>query len=187
MFEKGYNFRKVQTDRPKVEDVFLAKHIFTFICRYSNKYIVWVEEYRLNTFIIKFHLKSHNKSKSRYETTTKLNDISYVLRTCVDVMISFYEQNPYCSFGFVGAPLAEEKIRDFASKEEKTISNNKRFRVYKGIMLRLFSPVKFHHRKDDINNVYFLINRDNQTLELERKIIDMFREHYDLGTFEPVD
>jgi hypothetical protein len=127
MFEAGYNYRKVQVDKAKGEDVFLTKHIFVFISANHKKYIVEVEEYEHTMFILKFHLKCDSQSDNKYSKMTKYKDVNKVLRTCIDIMIEMYRENPYSSFGFMGANMVDEEI-----------PNNKRYRVYKGIMSRLF-------------------------------------------------
>jgi hypothetical protein len=169
MFDKGYDYRKVQVDKSKGEGVFLTKHIFVFISSSNHrKYIVEVEEYKYNMFILKFHLKCHNKADDKYSRMTKFNDVTKVLRTCIDIMIQMYKDNPYSSFGFMGANMVDEEI-----------PANKRFRVYSVIMNRFFSPKRFWHNQNWNKNLYFLINKDSSESNLEQKIIDSLSEIYD--------
>jgi hypothetical protein len=167
MFDSGYQYRKVQVNKAKDKDVFLTKHIFCFISENYKKYIVEVEEYEHTMFILKFHLKCHNHADDKYSKMTKYKDVNRVLRTCIDIMIEMYKKNPYSSFGFMGANMANEEI-----------SNNKRFRVYKGIMERFFSPKRFIHKQKVKKNLYFLINKDNTEPDLEKKIIDTLLSIY---------
>lgn len=169
MFDKGYNYRKVQVDKPTSRDVFLTKHIFVFISDNHKKYIVWLEEYKHNMFIVKFHLKCHNKSDDRYNRMTKFNDVSKVLRTCIDIMVEIYRANPYSSFGFAGANMIDEELPE-----------NKRYRVYRAIMKRFFSTKYFWHNQKVYKNLYFLINKNNSESDLEQKIIDSLSEIYDI-------
>ncbi len=168
MFEKGYKYRKVQVNKAKNEDVFLTKHIFVFISDNHRKYIVEVEEYEHLMFVLKFHLKCHNKADDKYSRMTKFNDVTKVLRTCIDIMIAMYKDNPYSSFGFMGANMIDEEI-----------PANKRYRVYSAIMQRFFSPKRFWHNQNVNKNLYFLINKDNATPDLEQKIINSLSEIYD--------
>lgn len=168
MFETGYNYRKVQVDKAKGEDVFLTKHIFVFVSANHRKYIVWVEEYEYNMLIIKFHLKCHNKADDKYSRMTKFNDVTKVLRTCIDIMIEMYKSNPYSSFGFMGANMVDEDI-----------PANKRYRVYRAIMYRFFSPKRFLHNQNIEKNLYFMINKDNTEPNLKQKIIDSLSKIYD--------
>lgn len=178
MFDEGFSYRKVQRDKGRGKDVFEYKHIFTFWGDSKKKYIVHAEEYDFHTIIIKFHLKCHNKLENRYKKVVNLNEGVKVLRTCVDIMIDLYKENPYRSFGFVAADReSEQNIKE---------PNNQRFRVYRGIMARFFSPLKFVHLRETSNNIYLLINKDYQEPNLPEKIIKMFSEHYDLATFNSV-
>lgn len=168
MFDKGYDYRKVQVDKPKSRDVFLIKHIFVFVSEHHKKYIVWLEEYPYNIFIIKFHLKCHNKADDKYSRLTNFGDATKVLRTCIDIMVEMYKSNPYSSFGFMGANMVNEDIPE-----------NKRYRVYRAIMKNFFPTKNFWHNQNIHKNLYFLINKDNSELDLEQKIINSLSIIYD--------
>lgn len=172
MFDKqAYKYKFIQSDKPvnKDKDVFLKRHIFTFYNQFNRKYIVWVEEYDYHTFIIKFHLKCHNHRDDRYNLLVNNKDAPNVLKTVLTILVSFYHKNPYASFGFLAAHTNEE---------DEEAQNNKRFRVYKGIMIRFFPPSKFKHTINKKDNIYFLINRDFNEPDLATKIIMMFKQIY---------
>ncbi len=149
MFDKYYSYRSCGNRQANPDDLFLKDHLFSFNCRHNHQYIVHVEEYDFQLFILKFHLKNHSDSPKKYQIESKLFDMPRVLKTCLNITIDeFYKKNQKASFGFVGA------YSDGESPE-----NTKRFRVYQKIMGNLFSPLAFEHHKYLKNSAYLLINK----------------------------
>jgi len=167
MFDSSYKFRYINSRTPNKNDFFIKEHKLTFSCRKNQQYIVNVEEYKYDVYIIKFHLKAHSDSNNKYSLLTNLNNATKVISTCIKIMLSFYEKNQIASFGFIGANLLTESI-----------SNTKRFRIYKKIMENLFSPVRFHHYNIPSKSAYLLLNKSNSEPKLLNKIEQMFNHFY---------
>ena len=123
---------------------------------------------------MKFYLKNHRLSDDRYMLLSNDYDGFRVLSTLVNILhYLFTELNENASIGFIGTKLA---------KEENCI-NTKRFRIYKNIAKRYFSPKTFEHAINVENSSYLLLNRKSAEPELKLKIEDMFVRIY-LGTNE---
>ncbi len=92
-----------------------------------------------------------------------------IVSTCINIMLDLYAQNPLFSFGFIGAN---------SENEEK--ENTKRFRLYKAIMMRIFSPSKFRHLGYDKESAYLMLSRANEknNPSLQMEIEAFFQKHY---------
>jgi hypothetical protein len=172
--ETAYKFEYTNHSKEKKSEYEIVNHILTFNCRFNQQYIVNVEEYPNDVFVIKFHLKSHTRSDKKYSLTTNLNDMGRVVATCLTIMMWFLtEKNPKASFGFVGANSIDEK------------GTSKRFKIYERLMSNVFSPLKFAHYTFLKSNAYLLLNRDKYTTttELEKgleNITQMFESLYEI-------
>ncbi len=169
MFDTHYEFRYINYRKAKPTDYFIKEHKLIFSSKSNQKYIVNVEEYKLHTYVIKFHLKSHSDSDNKYKLLTNQYDAVKILSTCVNIMLYFYKKDNLASFGFIGANLLDEDE-----------ANTKRFQVYKRIMENLFSPLYFHHYNIPEKSIYLLLNKAN--LELNTNLLDdieqMFKNYY---------
>jgi len=167
MFDTHYDFKTIMSRDPREGEHFQKEHKLTFSCKKNQRYIVNVEEYLHDIYIIKFHLKSHSDSEDKYRILTHFNDAAKIISTCTEIMISFYKNNDKASFGFIGA--------QFVGDEDQ--SNTKRFRVYRRVMENLFSPVKFSHYSIPEKSAYLLLNKLNTSVTLE-EIERMFNNYY---------
>ena len=84
-------------------------------------------------------------------------------------MLDFIIQNPYISFAFAGAP-----------DRDGNMNNNKRFRVYRGVMQRLISDLDFEHLQRPDRSLYILLNRNYcyQQPEAAGAIFDVLKNAY---------
>jgi hypothetical protein len=170
MVNPGYQFTLKDKKRSN-NDVLLITHIYTFKNRKNQRYIVNVENYRYNFFVIKFHLKSDTYSKNKYCFQTNTFDAFRILSTCFNILYSIFEKNKLASFGFLCMPSKNEII-----KENK---QNKRYRIYRLKALNYFSGNDFIHIENPIDNAYIIINKHNPEIDLQNKIINMIIEYYD--------
>ncbi len=169
MFDQSYDFEFKGSQKPNAGDHFFQKYIFTFKCRFNNRYIVNVEKYEFDIFVVKFHLKAHSDSENKYNLLTGLNDVGRIVRTCINIMLHFYEENEFSSFGFIGSNLINEEISD-----------TKRFRIYSKVMENFFSPLKFNHYKFPGKSAYLLLNKANEKHCQLDKVQKMFLEFYEV-------
>ena len=167
----GYDFRLVHTDR-RNEAHLQTKYLYRFKTRFNRTYLVEIEEYRYDTYAIKFYLKNHADSPNRYNLLTHDGDAFRILSTCLSIIADLLSKNQYASFGFIGAPTLEEK-----EKERET--NNKRFRVYRQMTQNRFSTDRFSHVMNEDKSTYIILNKRNPEPNLLAKVEAMFRECYE--------
>jgi hypothetical protein len=103
--------------------------------------------------LVKFYDKRDRNSANRFNVLTNRGNFQPILRTCINIMLHLYHQNPYLSFGFTGAQPPEEQKE---GQKENTI----RFRLYRYAIQQLFSNTSFLHLTVESLSHYFLINRD---------------------------
>lgn len=176
MFDTSYEFDYKNHKIIKNGEFMFKEHKLTFRCKHGLQYIVNVEEYIISNhplFVIKFHLKSHSDSTKKYNLLTGKFDAPSLIRTCVNIMIDFYEGDNMASFGFIGANTEGEK------REE-----TKRFRIYRKVMENFFSPLKFEHKVYQKESAYILLNRaaTTQTPHFLLAIETLFKINYNFET-----
>ena len=146
----------------------LFSHKFRFKTRHKLTYIVDVEEYRYEVFVLKFFIQSHKYSAKKYSLLSGKNDAFKVLSTCVMIIHHVFNQiNNNASFGFIGTQLKDESQ-----------NNTKRFRVYQKIAKKYFSPETFDHNFNMENSSYLLLNRNSSHPDLKSKAEEMFNRAY---------
>lgn len=147
MFDTSYDYllkgkRKGELDK--------TVHLFTFRTTRNRQIIVEMHEHAAHpVVIVKFFDKAHRLSLNRFSLMSSSSEAPRIIRTAIQVMLDFHQQNPFLSFAFMGAPDANGNL-----------DNNKRFRVYKGVMQRLFSDLEFEHLQNPKRSLYILLNRN---------------------------
>lgn len=98
--------------RSKDSDSLRIIDLWSFRSEKSNKrYIVEVEEFEKGFYGIKFYWKGVEKSKRRYSILTNDYEPRTIVRSCVEIMLQYFRNNPLVSFGFVAAPDLEKDIK----------------------------------------------------------------------------
>ncbi len=167
MFEGCYKFRKANVDTPYNKKHHLRTHIYTFKT-VKTPYIIHVEEYPENIFILKFFRKQDRNRVDRFNIITNEGKCTRIVGICIRVLIDILGKNKNASFGFLGAN---------SKNEEK--DNSQRFRIYKFAMENLIGDDMFIHSMDLPNSTYLMVNRKNEKPEsfVERAKL-MFEEIY---------
>lgn len=153
-------------------------HTLTFYAGSKSKtdqYIVTVEEYEYDMYVIKFHKKLDSNRKFRYNLLTNEFRARKILNTCINIGIAFYQRNPLASFGFIGAPTIDEI-------ESNKFDHTKRFNLYDKFARLHFNPDHFDHTVNVQRSAYLLMNKKKREQEpdLLHKIGEMFLKHYDI-------
>lgn len=162
MFENYYRFCKVGVD--KAHNKKYLQEVITYSFRSGNYYLVEVERYRYDIYIIKYYLKKNKSNPLRFNLLTHEHKCAKVLSTCIRIMLSIYKSNPSASFGFLGAHIVKT---DASFVEEKKLT--KRFRVYRTAVVRLFGIETFTHHRDFDHSTYLMINNKNKDIELVKE------------------
>lgn len=165
MFDTHYPFQYIQSTTSEFEQ-FECEHLYTFKGKGNHRYLIRVEEYTHYLHALKFHLKAHSDSPNKYNLVTNYNDMTACVRTCINVMLEIYKNNPYASFSFIGAnSIDEPKAR------------TKRFNIYERLMKNFFSDVHFTHLIVEKESLYLLLNNNDKSKH--PSIIEMIK-----GLFE---
>lgn len=168
MFDTHYRFCKVGED--KAHNKKHLKKIITYSFRSGNYYLVEVEVYNYDIYIVKYYLKKNKSNPLRYNLLTKEHKCAKVISTCLRIMLSIYTSNNNASFGFLGANTIDNNYNE--PKKE-----TKRFRVYRDAVVRLFGEKTFTHHRDFLNSTYLMINNKNESIDLiKEKARKMFEE-----------
>ena len=128
----------------------ISLKLYSFKSTKSNlAYIVRIELYAHNVYAVKFYPKCFSNSPNRYRLVTNTFEPRRIINTCINIMLSIYNDDDVASFGFIGANGLDE---------ESTYST-KRYRVYSTLMATYFSDNDFYHKENKGKSSYMLINR----------------------------
>jgi hypothetical protein len=174
MHLNSYPYRKATSAKGQ-NNTFNKLTIYTFKSKHNIKYIVNVEEYDYEVFIIKFHTKNATYSSRKYSILTEKYDARRIIFTCIKIGLEIYNDNKNASFGFIGAPTLKE------IKRVKKLENTKRFKVYSNFATFFFSPDNFNHMTNKDYSSYLLINKNKVKIDSDyhQKVISRFTEIYD--------
>lgn len=145
----------------------------------SNKrYIVEVERFSDNFLGLKFYWKGVADSKNRYSLLTNDYEPRTIVMSCVYIMLEYFKNNRFISFGFVAA----EDLNNSDCNDKP----NKRFRFYRRMMLSVFGAKTFAQAYDINNSIYILINREMldkgavSLYQIETEISRLYEGEYSL-------
>ncbi len=167
MFDSFYDYKYITKKKRKIGDDFNELHVYSFKGKNNRRYIVNVELYNFDVFVIKFYLKSHSDSAKKFNTETGFNEVQPIVRTCIEIMRDIYQGNEKASFGFIGS-----------NSDDESVDNTKRFRVYSLVMKSYFSTEKFIHAESKIDSAYLLVNKLNGGRGMLNEVERMFKEIY---------
>lgn len=153
----------------------LKVDVYTFKCEFNHIYIVEIEKFERNIYIIQYYLKSHSDSDNRHSliiskdsknNKTGAKNFLIVLNTIQDLMFSYLSRNNKASFGFIGAKsISYNKNNALNTKileilnEDGTYNNTQRFRIYRNFIRRYFSTKVFKHIEFKSMSSYLLLNK----------------------------
>jgi hypothetical protein len=190
--KKKYRWRFVQKAKGKPEALHKSVMIYTFTTPKEYKvsagfkYIVTIEEFEYDYFLISFKPKlnkdfyvrqyrlqqSGSKFYDPYSFLTKENIPLKILSLMISEMKNILSKKPFASFGYFGA--ADVKT----GNDDVDMFNTKRVRVYNGLLLGEFN--KTHKIVSDPRfSGSVLINREvlQEYPEFEKYCIDILESH----------
>lgn len=167
MFDTSFKF--IHLGNFESNDSNIEKIIkFRFKTHKNNTYIVDVEKYKENVYIIKYYLKNHSLSENKYSLRTNENIAHKIFGTCLEIAQYLLEKDKKASFGYIGVnDITESKV------------NTKRYRIYKKISESFFNPDNFVHYQNDKNSLYLILNKYNKNIN-EEYIIKAISENFDV-------
>lgn len=175
---KGYGYLK-RGNEVVCENPSCIAYLYRFKTNKNNTYIVRVEHFKHDVFILKFYCKKHKDSKFKYVMLTNyFDDPRLIIETCIKIGLELYKKHPYASFGFIGSPDLKELVK----ADDQILLFTRRFRLYKRFAVNYFNYENFFHLENINYSAYLLLNRaavvkDN---ELLNKVSTMFAEQYDI-------
>lgn len=144
--------------REIVEDGTLkSKDLYSFKTRLNRKYFIEIDRYVDNVYIAKFYLRIHKDKKNKYQIIVNDGDGFRILSTCIKLAHEISSEDSLASFGFIGE-----------NREGEEKNNTQRYRVYKLLSTKYFNPLKYDHIKDEVNSIYFLLNKKNISLTIQK-------------------
>lgn len=165
----AYPYRFVMNELSHDEYI-IRTSIYTFRSTKSNLvYLVRVEHYKMDIYIIKFYLKSNQNSPLKYNLLTNTFEPRRIINTCISILMEIFRKDPRASFGFIGANRIGENE-----------ANTKRYNVYKKIVTTYMGAETFYHHYNVDKSAYILINKDKlkeiPTLiqDIEQFFIDIY-------------
>jgi len=151
-----------------------AFHIKTYLYKIetsAGKYMVHLEEYIRDTYVIKFYPVRFKKYPNKFQILSHDNVMQAVVSTALQIFIQQLVRNPRASLGFIASASIIGSI-----KEEQP--NNQRFRIYKQVMENLFGAITFAHFCDITNSAYLMGNKLNDMNEYVNEMQNVFSHLY---------
>ncbi len=152
----------------------LEKATYRFTSTISKrKYIVEVEKYKHDTFVLKFFLKGHRFSQNKYNLLTGLKEPRMVTNTCIAILLEIFTNNNQSCFGFIGANTKMKKLEEIRYE-------TKRYKFYKKLIANYFGEKTFKHRKLVNSSAYLLLSTEalRSDCNKEQHITEMFQRNY---------
>jgi len=170
----GYSVRRTTPVKKISKSDSSLLHIYTFKNRKNTQYIINVEEFHNDIFIVKFFTKALRLSNKKFNYLTDEKDARRIIFTCVELATKIYTDNPLASFGFIGSPTPKELNRD------NKFLDTKRFKVYTKFAKFFFSPQNFLHTLNPEYSLYILYNKNHisKNNNLQKEVMEMFEKHF---------
>ena len=138
--KQKFGWRFVQSSNPKSGKSYQKLHIYTFRTP-KYKYIVHIEEYEYDYYLISFFPKLNKDFYAKqsilgamgrehydeYSYLTKENIPLQIITLLISEMKEILKEKPYASFGYFGAP-------NIKTGEDEDLFNTKRVRIYNNII-----------------------------------------------------
>ena len=173
MFHQEFSNTFNLADHQQKSNYIATEYVFT-CTKTQHTYIALVQQYQHDVYMIKFFLKSHEHARDKFKLITNYGNCTRILRTCIDILVSIYRENPQASFGFIGEKSEGEELTRRFKKELV----NKRFSLYRRLVVNLFTDQLFTHFQYEKENAYMLLNKANDTPEVLKNIEALFKQYY---------
>jgi len=122
----------------------------------QSKYLIEVEQYPQNIYILKFYKRSHKQSRERYNLLTNEGRCSRIIGTCFSIFLDIYRTNELVSFGFIGACTINPQTGEKEGKD-----NTKRYRIYTRAMINYFGEETYTYFDEPGQSFYLAVSNKN--------------------------
>lgn len=130
-------------DQPEINTGLLIRTIKYAFDIGKKRFMVDVEHYQYEFYIIKFYPKKLANYRYRFNILTEDHRATRAISTCLFIIRDILGQEKRANFGFLGSP-----IYDPITKTMENRANNKRFRIYKYAFENFFGTSTFTHYID---------------------------------------
>lgn len=155
--DTSYHYRRVGDHSALTTNRKLVEHLSIYSFKTSNyPYLVEVEQYPHNIYVLKFYRRIHKGNKERFNLLTNEGRCSRIVGTCFSIFMDIYKKNPLASFGFIGSYTIDKKTGNVEPK-----SSTKRFKIYSLAVISYFGEETFTHFQNPANSVYLAISNKN--------------------------
>jgi hypothetical protein len=134
----------------------IRRDYYRFKTRFNRVYFIEVEVYKKSLFFVKFFCRIHKNLDTKYQIVLNDGDAFRILSTCISLASILLKEDSKASFGFIG-------INDLG----KNRNNTRRYKIYKTLAQRYFSPESFNHVKNIEYSIYLLLSKKNVNLSAE--------------------
>ena len=160
MFDQPFAFRKVSIQN-EINTGFLIRTIKYVFDIGKKRFVVDVEHYQHDFYIIKFYPKRLADYRYRFNILTEDYRATRAISTCLFIIKEILVQEKNANFGFLGSPIYDPK-----NKKMENRANNKRFRIYKYAFENFFGTSTFTHYIDPNSSTYMIVNNKNVNPDL---------------------
>lgn len=191
MLDSGVEICSLGTNGIDCGDDLIRKHFYSFKVMFKGnpeKYTVEFHEYSFQMFVGKYYPTRFSSDKNKYALVFDENRgvifTAKVLRTVQNIFLKVFKKYPTASFGFIGEPKKNKKIKTKKSKgyrilRDEELARTKRFQLYRKICLRDIGIKNFTLYENEALSAILLINNSNKDLEdYKRKVTEMMKRNY---------
>jgi hypothetical protein len=173
MFDNPYSynlkFKNVYKDRQYLR----SRSTYLFRTE-KEQYIIELEEYLYNIYIIKFFPRRLRDNSKRFNMLTREHKTGRIVATCISLLIQVLKKDSMASFGFIGSHTFDPK-RQYEESKECT----SRFIIYRYAVYGLIGEDTFTHFMDEKNSSYLLLNNSHKNVDLiKEQANSMFESIY---------
>jgi hypothetical protein len=137
-----------------------VEHLFIYSFKTDKaKYLVEVELYVDNIYILKFYKRANKNNKERYNLLTNEGRCSRIIGTCFNIFLEIYKSNNLASFGFIGAYTIDHKAKKVEGKD-----NTKRYRIYTKAMINYFGEETYTYFDAPQQSFYIAVSNKNKNV-----------------------
>lgn len=177
MLDQPYKFRKAQVcdDLSRTFIRKIIRYVFHLddVLDKKHIYIVEVELYDFNIYVVKYYPKSLKDHKYKYNLLVSNHKANRIIATCLKIIFDIIKRDPKANIGFLAS-----RTRDEVGSYQESLRLTKRFRIYKQAFIDYFGPKTFTHFPDNNTSTYLLINNKNNVNEVKNNAQEMFTRIY---------
>lgn len=173
MFDSSYPFYGLGLTKSLLPNYIIGIRHYGFKTA-KHRYLVEVECYENNIYIIQYYSAHYKTHPKKYMIMTNEFKCTRIVGTCINIMLEILKKDNLASFGFIGSNTYNPD-----TKEEESIDQTQRWRVYKHAMEGRMGTETFSHAWLPEMSRYVMVNNAHDPKFILREINVMFDSLYD--------